>query len=299
MPVWAATASAWRAWAPCRSLCESRISSPVDTTVASTWSPIATRSLPSSSASSERSIHASPLPPTSTNTLSAEIWMTRPFTTWPTSSTGLAASRANMVAKSSGSFMLPTLGGRPQQVKTDHIRVYVSLRLPHSHPPPESPELLTQELEGVRRGPVEDHAGRERIEKQEEHGSRGHQVSPLAPDQRRGEHRGAKAQQRRQRHAAHQERQHVQLAAEERHARGQCRQRVRLRQVADPEKRHALQIEILREHVEDTDEHRQLDQEAREALQGVERVHTVLAVERDRPARTLLAAVCRLDRVDP
>jgi hypothetical protein len=54
-------------------------SSPVDTTVASTSSPMATRSLPSASVSSARSIQASPLPPTSTNTLSAEIWMTRPF----------------------------------------------------------------------------------------------------------------------------------------------------------------------------------------------------------------------------
>src|SRR5439155_1667067 len=107
MPVCAAMASACRAWAPWRSLCESRISSPVDTTVASTSSPTATRSLPSPSVSSARSIQASPLPPTSTNTLSAEIWMTRPFTTCPISSTGRADSRANRVAKSSASLMLP------------------------------------------------------------------------------------------------------------------------------------------------------------------------------------------------
>src|SRR6516164_6207501 len=117
MPVWAAIASACRACAPCRSLCESRISSPVDTTVASTSSPTATRSLPSPSVSSARSIHASPLPPTSTNTLSAEIWMTRPFTICPTSRTGRADSRANKVAKSSASLMLTTLGGGSREVK--------------------------------------------------------------------------------------------------------------------------------------------------------------------------------------
>src|SRR5262245_43281133 len=112
MPVCAATASAWRACAPCRSLWERRTSSPVDTTVASTSSPTATFSLPSASVSSARSIHASPLLPTSTNTLSAVIWMTRPFTIWPTSSTGRAASRANSVAKSSASLMLSPWAGR-------------------------------------------------------------------------------------------------------------------------------------------------------------------------------------------
>src|SRR5262245_60811981 len=117
MPVWAAIASACRACAPCLSLCESRISSPVDTTVASTSSPTATRSLPSPSVSSARSIHASPLPPTSTNTLSAEIWMTRPFTICPISRTGRADSRANRVAKSSASLMLTTLGGGSREVK--------------------------------------------------------------------------------------------------------------------------------------------------------------------------------------
>src|SRR5262245_35651720 len=117
MPVWAAIASACRACAPCRSLCESRISSPVDTTVASTSSPTPTRSLPSPSVSSARSIHASPLPPTSTNTLSAEIWMTRPFTICPTSRMGRADSRANKVAKSSASLMLTTLGGGSREVK--------------------------------------------------------------------------------------------------------------------------------------------------------------------------------------
>src|SRR2546427_529343 len=105
MPVCAATASACRACAPCRSLCERRISSPVATTVASTSSPTATRSLPSGSVSSARSIHASPLPPTSTKTFSASMWMTRPFTTWPTSSARRADSRANSVAKSSLSLM--------------------------------------------------------------------------------------------------------------------------------------------------------------------------------------------------
>src|SRR5438309_9795647 len=108
-PLWAATASVSRAWAPWRSLCESRISSPVATTVASTSSPTLTRSRPSSSASSARSIHASPLPPTSTKTCSAVIWMMRPFTTWPISTAGPASWRANRVAKSSESVMVPTI----------------------------------------------------------------------------------------------------------------------------------------------------------------------------------------------
>jgi hypothetical protein len=106
MPVCAATASACLACAPCRSLWESRTSSPVETTVASTSSPTATFSFPSASVSSARSIQASPLPPTSTKTLSAVIWMTRPFTIWPTSRTVRAASRANRVAKSSASLIL-------------------------------------------------------------------------------------------------------------------------------------------------------------------------------------------------
>src|SRR2546421_3294945 len=108
-PLRAATASASRAWAPWRSLCESRISSPVATTVASTSSPTAIFSLPSSSASSARSIHASPLPPTSTKTCSAVIWMTRPLTTWPISSVVWASWRANRVAKSSDSVMALTI----------------------------------------------------------------------------------------------------------------------------------------------------------------------------------------------
>src|SRR3989440_6704668 len=131
-PVCAATASASRAWAPCRRRCESRISSPVATTVASISSPTLTLRRPSSSASSAGSIHASPSPPTSTNTCSSEIWMTRPFTIWPISSVRRASCCANIAAKSSselGSLMgaqgiifpLPggAVGGRPKSRDRD------------------------------------------------------------------------------------------------------------------------------------------------------------------------------------
>src|SRR5262244_2985177 len=66
---------------------------------------------------------------------------------------------------------------------------------------------------------------------------------------------------------------------------------VRLRQVADPQEWDSQEIEVLREHVEDRDEDGHLDEEAREALERVERMDARLPVEGERAPRALLASM--------
>ena len=59
-----------------------------------------------------------------------------------------------------------------------------------------------------------------------------------------------------------------------------------------------MEIEVLGEHVEHRDEHRELNQESREALERVERMDALLAVERDGAPRALLASVGGLDGLE-
>src|SRR5437867_11009222 len=133
-PVSAATASPCRACTPCRRRWERRISSPVLTTVASMSSPTASVTFPCSSASSARSISASPLLPTSTKTVSSPIWRIRPVTTCPTSRVGRAPSRANRVAKSScscsscASLIGPILSPRAVEGRSHDIEASASAR---------------------------------------------------------------------------------------------------------------------------------------------------------------------------
>src|SRR4029450_2328674 len=55
-----------------------------------------------------------------------------------------------------------------------------------------------------------------------------------------------------------------------------------------PEKPPAVEIEVLREHVEDGDEDGKLDEEAGETPQRIERMHARLAIEREGATRALL-----------
>src|SRR5215475_5951801 len=73
---------------------------------------------------------------------------------------------------------------------------------------------------------------------------------------------------------------------------------VRLRQIADPQEWNAQEIEILREHVEDRDEYGHLDEEAREALERVERMHTLLPVQGEGSPRALLASMGGVDGIE-
>src|SRR5215472_9933205 len=71
-----------------------------------------------------------------------------------------------------------------------------------------------------------------------------------------------------------------------------------LRQVADPQEWNAQEIEVFREHVEDRDEYGHLDEEARKALERVERMHTLLPVQGEGSPRALLASMGGVDDIE-
>ena len=75
-------------------------------------------------------------------------------------------------------------------------------------------------------------------------------------------------------------------------------ERVRPRQILDPEKRDPVEIEILGQHVEHGDEYGDLDQEAEQALQRVQRMDALFAVQGDGAAGALLTPMRRIDGVD-
>ena len=88
------------------------------------------------------------------------------------------------------------------------------------------------------------------------------------------------------------------MAAEEGQAEGQSHQIIRTRQVLDPDEVGAVKIEILREHVEDGDEDGELDEKAQQALQGVQGMDTLFAIQGDGAPHALFAFVGSLDGVD-
>src|SRR5262245_47493965 len=145
--------------------------------------------------------------------------------------------------------------------------------------PPEPSDLLAGDLERVRRGPVEHHARRKRIKEQEEQRCHSGKVASLATKEGRRDYSRAESEKRDERQGGHQERQQIQVASEERHAGRQPRQCVGARQVTDPEKRYTVEAEVLSEHVEHRDEHGELDQHPDEALERVEGMHLLLAIQ--------------------